>query len=155
MTSPRPTRAVAALLGLAIAMTAGACSDGDDAAVPTTDVTVTADGSVPTTTSATAPPAEGTGEPPASVLAGPECERPADAGGGTFQVRDAGTVTISVDGSEVALVEARPSAGWTSTIDLDDDADKVEVDFIGNGRVLELEAEIDDGRLDVEVCEDD
>lgn len=37
-------------------------------------------------------------------------------------------------------------------MDRDDDGDEVEVSFVRDEREVELEAEIDDGRLEVEVC---
>jgi hypothetical protein len=82
------------------------------------------------------------------------CERLDVSPDGVYVVSDAGEIEIAHDGATVRLVEARPAEGWTATGDTEDDDDEVEVYFRRDGREVEFEAEVDDGRLEVDVCED-
>src|SRR5690606_35628303 len=65
---------------------------------------------------------------------------------------DAGDVTLRVEGDRLVLVDVQPSDGWTHRVDEDDD-DEIEIDFRDNGREIDFEAEIDDGRLKIDVCD--
>lgn len=166
-TASRTARGFASTVAaLVLALGAVACSDDDDS---TTDVApVTAGGS---TTSEATPPADdstttgptmgsddSTTSAPSTTavggLAAGRCERLAETSDGVYPVSDAGEVELVVEGGAVRLAEARPAAGWTATDDLEDDDEEVEVDFRRDGREVEFEAELDDGRLEVEVCED-
>lgn len=77
-----------------------------------------------------------------------------DASGATnvFPAGEAGEVELALDGDRLVLVEVRPSAGWSHRVDEDDD-DEIEIDFHDNGREIDFEAELDDGRLKVDVCD--
>lgn len=77
---------------------------------------------------------------------------PADPG--TFDVGEAATVGVSADGSRLTLGEVALADGWTeSSRDVDDD--DIQLDFRRDGtgffELWELNADIDDGRLQVEV----
>jgi len=70
-----------------------------------------------------------------------------------YQVGEAGQVELRHEGDTLDLVEVRPAEGWSHSVDDRDDRDEVEVTFSREGREIEFEAEIDDGRLDVEICD--
>jgi hypothetical protein len=72
------------------------------------------------------------------------------AGGQTYQVADAGTVTVGFDGRLVSAA-AETNAGWTAWVEHDDDGREAKVWFQNGSRLLRLEAELEDGRLDVEI----
>jgi hypothetical protein len=68
-----------------------------------------------------------------------------------FRASDAGEVEIRREERRLALVEVRPSSGWTHLVDERDD--EIEVDFRNDGREIEIEIELDDGQLEVQVCD--
>jgi virulence-associated protein VagC len=89
-----------------------------------------------------------------------------------FTVRDAGEVEIERDGDRLILIEARPNPGWELEAEDeedeededdeeeeeeededDDDDEEIEVTFVQGDREVEFEAEIDDGRLAIEIEE--
>jgi virulence-associated protein VagC len=91
-----------------------------------------------------------------------------------FPVRDAGEVEIERDGDRLILIGARPNPGWElEAEDEEDDEDEddeeeeedeeleegdeddeeIEVTFVQGDREVEFEAEIDDGRLAIEIEE--
>lgn len=76
------------------------------------------------------------------------------AQGGTFHVGEAATVTITVDGGTLVLGEVVVNEGW-SEIDRDIDMDEIELDFrrlVGGVMELwEINAELDDGQLEIEI----
>lgn len=135
-------RPAAALAVAALTLVACGADDGD---TPADDPTTT-------TTTTTAP----TGDDGTATTQAPlaRCERVPESTDGVYDLGDAGEIEIAVDGDTVRLVEARPAAGWTATDDTEDDDDEVEVSFRGDGREIELEVELDDGRLEVEICDD-
>jgi hypothetical protein len=68
----------------------------------------------------------------------------------TQPVGDAGSVTFSTDGGVLAFVSAEAAAGWTYTIDRQDDG-HLQVTFRdATGAEVEFEAEFEDGALDLE-----
>lgn len=67
---------------------------------------------------------------------------------------DAGEVEIRHEGDTVELVDVRPGDGWSATGDTEDDHDEVEVTFSSEGREIDFEAEVDDGRLEIGDCDD-
>ncbi|GMR02742.1 MAG: hypothetical protein BMS9Abin20_1089 [Acidimicrobiia bacterium] len=75
----------------------------------------------------------------------------------TYDVGDAGTVTIKVSGESVTFASAVPKGGWTFKLK-DAGPEAVEVRFERNdddeGKI-EFKAEIDDGELEVSISEDD
>jgi len=73
--------------------------------------------------------------------------------GDVYRVGEAGQVELRHEGDTLELVEVRPADGWDYRVDDRDDDDEVEVTFRGNGREVEFEAEVDDGRLEVEICD--
>jgi len=68
------------------------------------------------------------------------------------------TATVTVTDGRLAIADVQAADGWTSPVD-DEDADEVEIDFRpdaqGTQDVLDLEVEIDDGRVEVQICNDD
>ena len=78
---------------------------------------------------------------------------PGDTGAdNVFMAGEAGDVELAIDGDRLILVDVRPSDGWTHRVDEDDD-DEIEIDFRDNGREVDFEAELDDGRLKIDVCD--
>ncbi len=140
---------VLAVCVAAVALVLGACGNDDavdDAAQPPPE----AARDEPAAT--TAPPQRGITAPPTGQRQ-PGCDVLPEAVDGVYPVRDAGEIVVTREGNALWLVETRPAEGWTATGDTEDDADDVEVYFRSGDREIELEAEIDDGRLKVEVCE--
>jgi hypothetical protein len=96
-----------------------------------------------------------------------------------FTVKDAGEVEIERDGDRLILIDARPNEGWEVEIEDDEEEDEeeddegtdednedededeetegdgseIEVTFSQGDREVEFEAEIDDGRLAIEIEE--
>ena len=75
----------------------------------------------------------------------------------TYDVEDAGTVTIRVTGDDVTYVNAVPSTGWTVKVK-DEGPDEVDVRFENNdddGDEITFKAEVNDGELEVSIKEKD
>lgn len=68
---------------------------------------------------------------------------------GRFAVGDAGTVEIAVEDRRLRLVDVQATEGWRTEVE--EDGDEVEVDFRRSGVRWDFEAEIDDGRLEVQI----
>ncbi|WP_380165060.1 hypothetical protein [Jannaschia sp. R86511] len=84
-----------------------------------------------------------------------ECVDLPEAADGVYTVYEAGTATVTREGDRLVLGDVVAADGWTPRVDTED-ADEVEVDFRRDDRtVLDLEVEIDDGRVEVQVCADD
>lgn len=73
---------------------------------------------------------------------------PADPG--TFTLGSAGAVDLAVDGGSVNLVDLSVSDGWTVT-EQDTDDGEVEIELRRDNVTWELDAEVDDGQLEVEI----
>lgn len=137
----RTARLLTPIAAAALLFGAAACGDDDDAA--TTDATAPTDA-----------PAVNLGDDPETEDPVAGCERLEERPDGVYAVGDAGEAVLEFDGSTVRLVETRPAEGWTATDDTEDDDDEVEVTFSSDDdRSIELEAEVDDGRLEIDVCE--
>ncbi|HSK61081.1 MAG TPA: hypothetical protein VK935_18720 [Actinomycetospora sp.] len=87
-------------------------------------------------------------------LAPDQCVDLPEAQDGVYRVGEAGTATVVREGNRLVLVEHRAADGWVSRVD-DLERDEVEIDFRRGGEVLDLEVELDDGRVEVEICADD
>jgi hypothetical protein len=77
-----------------------------------------------------------------------------EARDGVYRAGEAGTATAVREGNRLVLVEHRAADGWVSRVD-DVERDEVEIDFRRGGEAIDLEVELDDGRIDVEICGDD
>ena len=73
---------------------------------------------------------------------------------GLYTVADAGTVVVTRDGDRLVLGAVSPAAGWTSTV-TDNDDSEIEVEFRMGADELDFQADLDDGRYEIEVCSDD
>ncbi|WP_409332789.1 hypothetical protein [Trujillonella humicola] len=74
---------------------------------------------------------------------------------GVYTVYDAGTAVVRFEDGRLVLGEVRAAEGWTARVD-DEEPDEVEIDFRRSAdEVLDLEVEIDDGRVEAEICNDD
>lgn len=128
------------------------CADGDDdAPAPITPEESPAD--TPRETPTTPPPATGGGDA-AGVPPPGSCADLPEAADGRYTVGDAGTAVVRRDGDRLVVEEVAPSSGWTYDVTEHGD-DEVEVDFRRGGEERELEVEIDDGRVEVQLCVDD
>jgi hypothetical protein len=68
---------------------------------------------------------------------------------GTFELGDAGSVTVSIDGDRLVLDDLTVGDGWEVATREEDD-DELEIDLVRGDQRWDLEIELDDGRLDVE-----
>jgi hypothetical protein len=75
----------------------------------------------------------------------------ADDGEITIDVADAGTATLTINDGELALAVTDPASGWDASRDRDRDDDSVEVVFTDGNTLVELDAELDDGYLEIEI----
>lgn len=77
---------------------------------------------------------------------------PAD---GRYTVYEAGSAVVEFRDGRLVLGEVVAAEGWTSRVD-DQEADEVEIDFRRGGQeVLDLEVEVDDGRVEAKICAED
>ena len=72
-----------------------------------------------------------------------------DAEGGTYRLGDAGAVEIHQQGDGISLVQTRATGGWGADV-VERDGDEVEVRFERQDEHWKFEANLDDGRLEVE-----
>jgi hypothetical protein len=102
-------------------------------------------------------PAEPTSAPQAAATDRPArgtCLLVQAGAGDQYTVADAGTAVVGREGDRLVLGQVSPAAGWTHEV-TDQEADEVEVEFRRGGEEVDLEVEIDDGRVEAEVCVDD
>lgn len=69
-----------------------------------------------------------------------------DATATTYEVPDAGTVTLSVENQSLVLIDVTPSTGWAATIDAQTTRE-IEIEFTTEGRHVRFDAELEDGRI--------
>jgi hypothetical protein len=70
---------------------------------------------------------------------------------GVYEVGEAGEVEFEHNGDQLVLIEVRPGDGWEHTVDESRHDNEIEVDLRRDGDEAEFEAEIDDGRLEVDI----
>jgi hypothetical protein len=70
----------------------------------------------------------------------------------TYRADNAGSVTITSNGSSLTIVSVSPTAGWTYEIEVASGRE-VEVDFRNGSRRIQFDAELEDGRVDIRVRE--
>ncbi len=71
-----------------------------------------------------------------------------DADPGTFDLGDAGSITVSVDGGRLVLDDLTVGEGWEVATREEED-DEIEIDLVSGDRRWDVEFELDDGLLDV------
>lgn len=69
---------------------------------------------------------------------------------GTFQVGAAGSVELGFDGSAIELIDVTAAEGWEAVVD-SEQPDDVEVDFRSGQERWDFDADVDDGRLEIEI----
>jgi hypothetical protein len=157
MSLPRPALAV----GFALALLVTGCNGEDDeAATP-------APAPSPEEEAPTLPPApgqipaedpeapqEGAAAPDGPVRPAPgSCVDLPEAPDGFYRVFEAGSAVVTREGDRLVLGAIAPAEGWEARVD-DQDDDEIEIEFFRGDEELDLEVEIDDGRVEVEVCAD-
>jgi hypothetical protein len=144
----RPTFRVLPALTIALALLLSACGGDDENDVAQTETI--------TETETPSPPAD---EPTDAATESDDdddgrsrkaCDRIDRTG--RIDMAGAGTVRLQRSGDRLSVSNVRPGSGWRARVERDDDGDEVEVTFRGSGGEVELEAELDDGRLRAEVC---
>lgn len=162
------------LLAAAVTVALAGCGGGDDETSSSEGTQVPAPTEAPATQTqspaaqspATQSPAQTTapttGDDATTAPAGyPPRPRPGDcvdiptADDSRYTVYEAGTAVVTPEGDRLVVGEVAAADGWTARVD-DQDDDEVEIDFRRNDEdVLDLEVELDDGRVEVEICADD
>ncbi|MDQ2636877.1 MAG: hypothetical protein M3Y83_08390, partial [Actinomycetota bacterium] len=140
--------AAAALAG-AVLLLPGCGSSGESQSTVT--VTEPAPATVTTGEQPAAP------QPGAAAPARPardQCVRVDPAPDGRYQVFDAGSAVVTFADGRLTLQSVTPADGWTHRVD-DQEPEEVEIAFRRGAEELDLEVEVDDGRLEVEICNDD
>jgi hypothetical protein len=154
MSLPRPALA----LGFSLALLLAGCNGGDDEAAPepapeTAPTLPPAPDQIPAEDPDA--PEEGAAAPDGPVRpAQGSCVDLPEAPDGFYRVFEAGSAVVTRDGDQLVLGEITPSEGWEARVD-DQDDDEIEIEFFRGNEELDLEIEIDDGRVEVEVCADD
>ncbi|KUH94279.1 hypothetical protein AU189_04785 [Mycolicibacterium acapulense] len=145
---------VTALAGVALLLPG--CGSG---AEPQSTVTVTESASPSSSPQAT--PTQNTPPPaaPQTGVAAParpgrnQCVRLEPAPDGRYQVYDAGSAVVTFADGRLTLESVTPAEGWTHRVD-DQEPEEVEISFRRGAEDLDLEIEVDDGRLEVSICND-
>ncbi len=83
-----------------------------------------------------------------------QCVRLEPAPDGRYQVYDAGSAVVTFADGRLTLESVTPAEGWTHQVD-DQEPEEVEISFRRGAEDLDLEIEVDDGRLEVSICNDD
>lgn len=133
------------------------CGSADDAQ---STVTVTEPAPTAATTAPPGEPATGPDAGQTATEAAParpardQCVRIDPAPDGRYQVFDAGSAVVTFADGRLTLESVTPAEGWTHQVD-DQEPDEVEIEFRRDAEELDLELEVDDGRLEVKICNDD
>src|SRR5690606_40349133 len=97
-----------------------------------------------------APPADGTPMRPARD----QCVRIDPAPDGRYQVFEAGSAVVTFADGRLTVESVTPAEGWTHQVD-EREPGEVEIEFRRDAEQLDLELDVDDGRLEVKICNDD
>ncbi|MGV0792132.1 hypothetical protein [Mycolicibacterium sp. XJ1819] len=141
--------AATALVGAALLLAGCGSSDEPQPTVTVTEPAPTTTGHAPS--APTPAPRAGVAEPARPGL--DQCVRLAPTADGRYQIYDAGTAVVVFADGRLTLESVTPADGWTHRVD-DQRPDEVEIEFRRGAEELDLEVEIDDGRLEVTVCND-
>lgn len=143
---------VTALAG-AVLLLPGCGSSGETQSTVTVTEQAPAATASPTAPAGT-PPAPQTGAAAPARPARDQCVRVEPAPDGRYQVFDAGSAVVTFADGRLTLESVTPADGWTHRVD-DQEPEEVEIAFRRGTEELDLEVEIDDGRLEVSICNDD
>jgi hypothetical protein len=168
----RSIRAVAVVTACGLLLSA--CADGDDSSSqPADPVTKTVTESPTASTEPTESPNKSDGDDDeaaedddgggSGTAAGlppkprrDECVDIAAPRNGRYRIYDAGTAVVRRDGGRLRVGSVNAARGWRARVDRGD-GDEVDITFRPRqrGAELELEVEIDDGRIESKICADD
>ncbi|SDF24164.1 hypothetical protein SAMN05660662_1505 [Blastococcus aurantiacus] len=141
-----PVLALSALVGC------GGKEQPDDAAATTT-AEPAPESSAPGSSSATASDSPGAASPGQVPRPGPDsCEPVAEAPDGVYVVADAGEVILRLEDSGITL-DVRSTDGWSTSVDSDED--EADVEFTRGDETIDFEADVEAGRLVIQVCDED
>jgi hypothetical protein len=148
-------RSAAVLLTVLALGALGACSDDDDPdPAASSSSKPTAKSSEPASPSA-GTPSGSPGQASPGQVPRPEpgtCQPVAESPDGVYQVVDAGTVTLRLQDGGLSL-DVRTTGGWSvSSNSSGGDAD---VEFRRGDEEIDFEADVEGGRLVLQVCDDD
>jgi hypothetical protein len=142
------------VLALSALAACGGDDDPRDDRDPTASAATTSEESPPT--SSPSPP--GTSSPggasPGQVPrpAPDSCQPVAESPDGVYRVADAGQVTLRMQDGVLSL-QVNSSAGWT--VSSNTTGDEADIEFSRAGEELDFEADLENGRLVLQICSDD
>ncbi|MGY1751664.1 hypothetical protein [Blastococcus sp. SYSU D01042] len=152
---------VLALPVLAVSVLAGCGGDDadrQDGAATSTPAT-TSDKSAPKSTDPTTSPSPGATGSPGAASPGQvprpapgTCEPVAESADGRYVVADVGEIELRMEGGSVRL-NVSSTGGWGTRVNSDDDG--AEVEFRRGEEELDFEADLEGGRVVLQVCDDD
>lgn len=150
-------RRMAPVLAPALLLVA-ACTGGSDTAEPGVTVPAPTDVSpTPTDDDDQTSPGTASGPSASTAVGRPApgtCSDLAEAADGVYRVADAGEAEVRREGDQLVVGEVRPAEGWTHEV-VEAEQHEVEIEFRRGGEEVDLEIEIDDGRLTADLCSDD
>lgn len=83
-----------------------------------------------------------------------QCVRLDPTPDGRYHVYDAGSAVVTFTEGRLTLESVSPADGWTHRVD-DQQPEEVEISFRRGAENLDLEVEVDDGRVEASICNDD
>jgi len=148
------TLGVTAFAGAALLLVACGSSDQTESTVTVTEPAATTEATTTTGPAGpgeqNAPPADGTPMRPARD----QCVRIDPAPDGRYQVFEAGSAVVTFADGRLTVESVTPAEGWTHQVD-EREPGEVEIEFRRDAEQLDLELDVDDGRLEVKICNDD
>lgn len=158
-------RGAAVLLAGTALLVAGCSSSGESeppepvpVASPTPTATVTDDDE---TDNSTATPDADDDDDAGGVASGRipaqgECVDVSTPASGRYQVYKAGSAVVRRQGDRLVVGGVSPASGWTARVTESGGDDDVVIEFRRKGGplVLQLEVELDDGRVEAQICSD-
>ena len=152
-----PSAVLLTALALSGLVACGGDDPADDAGAPsstaTSEESTSGTSSSPPSSSSQSSGSPGAASPGQVPRPAPgRCEPVPESADGRYVVADAGEVTLRlVDGG--LQVDVSSSNGWNTSVDSDDD--EADIEFSQGDDELDLEADVEAGRLVIQICADD